>query len=76
MSVTSTTAGASSYRDRALHSDGGIDTPSGLLLVGVRHQSCSYRHVLAARIETLSAFNGTKEEQIDRDRETKSYGSK
>jgi hypothetical protein len=75
MSVTSTTAGASSYRDRALHSDGEIDTPSGLLLVGVRHQSCSYRHVLAARI-ALSAFNGTKEEQIDRDRETKSYGSK
>jgi hypothetical protein len=76
MSVISTTAGAS-YRDRALHSDGGIDTPSGLLLVGVRHQSCSYRHVLlTAPIETLSAFNGTKEEQIDRDRETKSYGSK
>jgi hypothetical protein len=75
MSVISTTAGAS-YRDRALNSDGGIDTPSGLLLVGVRHQSCSYRHVLVAPIETLSAFNGTKEEQIDRDRETKSYGPK
>jgi hypothetical protein len=75
MSVISTTARAS-YRDRALHSDGGIDTPSGLLLVGVRHQFCSYRHVLVAPIETLSAFNGTKEEQIDRDRETKSYGSK